>query len=70
MKQPKRKNKRMVLCAECGKPIHIDDLGLISKEGMFHQECTFRVLHTREDFIEGYEVKIKKFTQKSGTKSK
>lgn len=60
MKQPKRKTKNMVLCADCKKPIHIEDIGLISKEGMFHKECIFRVLHTNKEFIEGYEVKVRK----------
>lgn len=35
MKLPKRKTKEMVLCVECKRPIHIDDLAMITKEGMW-----------------------------------
>lgn len=60
MKTPKRITKEMVLCAECKKPIHIDDLALISKEGMFHKECCFKIFYQNPDgFLTGEEVRIK-----------
>ena len=32
------KNK-YVKCARCGKKIHVDDLALINKKGMWHKKC-------------------------------
>ena len=56
----KRRTKDMVLCAYCKKPIHIDDLALISKEGMFHKECCFKILYQDSSgFLTGAEVKIR-----------
>lgn len=61
MKKPKRQTKEMVLCVECKKPIHLDDLGMISKEGLWHQECLFRIARLNpERFIIGYEALIRK----------
>ena len=61
MKQPKRKTKEMVLCVECKKPIHIDDLAMITKDGMYHKDCAFKVFYMNsEGFLTGSEMKTKK----------
>ncbi len=71
MKKPKRKTKDMVLCVECKKPIHIDDLAMITKEGMYHKGCCFRVLWQRPDgFLLGFEGKVKKDSQYITNKKK
>lgn len=36
MKEPKEIKKEHVLCISCKKPIHIDELGAINKQGMCH----------------------------------
>ena len=36
------KKSNMILCQSCGNPIHITDLGMIKKEGMWHKECCLR----------------------------
>ena len=60
MKQPKRKTKEMILCVECKKPIHIDDLAMVTKEGMYHKSCTFKVFYMNsKGFLTGYEFKTK-----------
>ena len=58
MKKPKRLTKDMVLCAECKRPIHIDDLALISNEGMFHKECCFKIFYKNPSgFLTGAEIR-------------
>lgn len=60
MIQPKRKTKDMVLCVECKKPIHVDDLGMIDKRGMWHKQCLFKILYMNPDkFLTGAEIKTK-----------
>lgn len=60
IKKPKRKTKNMVLCVSCKKPIHKEDLGMINKNGMWHKQCTFRILwQTPDCFLTGVEVKVK-----------
>lgn len=64
MIKPKRRTKEMILCADCKKPIHIDDLALISKEGMFHKECCFKIFcQNPEGFLIGAEMRIRKELQ-------
>lgn len=61
MIKAKRSKPEYVKCAYCKRPIHIDDLGVISTKGLFHKECCFRVLmQDPNSFITGYEVKIRK----------
>jgi len=51
----------MVLCVNCKKPIHVDDLGMINKDGLWHKECLFKILYLNPDnFLTGMEVKVKK----------
>lgn len=60
IKKPRRKTKDMVLCVSCKKPIHADDLGMITKEGLWHKQCLFRILYQTPDcFLTGVEVKVK-----------
>lgn len=33
------KKNKYVKCARCGKKIHVDDLALINKKGMWHKKC-------------------------------
>ena len=61
MIKPKRRTKDMVLCAECKKPIHIDDFAGVTPEGIWHKECLFRIFYKNKDgFLTGLEYKIKK----------
>jgi hypothetical protein len=60
MKKPNKITKNMVLCAKCKKPIHIDDLALISKEGMYHKKCAFELfLQNPDGFLITEEPHIK-----------
>ena len=60
MKKPLRKTKDMILCVECKSPIHIDDLGLMSKEGLYHKECSFKIVYQdQKGFIFGFEGRVK-----------
>lgn len=60
MIKPKRKTKDMVLCFECKQPIHFDDLAMITKDGLRHKGCCFRIFWlTQDNFIIGYESKVK-----------
>lgn len=40
MKKPNKVKKEHIKCRGCGKPIHIDELGMINKEGMYHNNLT------------------------------
>lgn len=60
IKRPKRKTKKMVLCVSCKNPIHRDDLGMITKEGLWHRQCLFQIIYQTPDcFLTGYEIRVK-----------
>ena len=41
MKQPKRTKPEMAKCPECKRAVHIDDLGMVDKNGFLHKNCLF-----------------------------
>jgi hypothetical protein len=59
IQKPKRKTKEMILCAECNKPIHIDDLGVVSYKGLYHKDCCFKIYQLHQGFLIGVEMKVK-----------
>ena len=60
MKKPKRTKPEHIRCAYCNKAIHIDDLGCVSKEGMYHKQCLFKIYYQDiNGFLCGAEMKIK-----------
>ena len=60
-KKPKYTKKEYIKCVQCNKPIYIDDLGMINKDGLWHKECYFRVCYLdSKGFIYGYETKVRK----------
>ena len=49
MKTPKKIKKEHIKCVGCGKPIHIDELGAITKEGFIHNNtvCLLQIFHQK-----------------------
>ena len=56
-----KSGERMIKCIVCKKPINADDLGAITKDGLLHKLCCFKVIYIdhKTNFITGYELKVK-----------
>ena len=51
----------MIKCIVCKKPINADELGAITKNGLLHKLCCFKIIYIdhKTNFITGYELKVK-----------
>lgn len=49
MKEPTKIKEEHIKCQGCGKPIHIKELGLITKEGMYHNNVCCCLDKLRKD---------------------
>ena len=69
MIKPKRTKPEHIKCAHCNKAIHINDLGCVAKEGMYHKQCLFKIYFQDPfGFITKAEVRCKKQIMETKTK--
>jgi hypothetical protein len=60
-----------VLCPKCNKPIHIKDLGAVSKAGFWHSKCLAQVYKEGkkpEDYFQAKAVSQNRPSSTGGTK--